>query len=172
MSIAFPAGGSLYYTEDLKNAVGSTSWSTRPGITLEDNRFCVGPDTSVRLWYGRRSQLDLDRGPCRPLLALFGCSLKLTDNYRRECRSSPRKRGRKGTSFFTAVWSTAVAVPALQEGNLQVSEAAAVRSHRESEPLSPHRVVPHPQKPGPRSFPHPPSRPPAEQYLRFQVARL
>ncbi|KAF8591989.1 protein kinase subdomain-containing protein PKL CAK Fmp29 [Ramaria rubella] len=34
-----------------------------PGITLEDKRFCVGPNTSLRLWYGRRSQLDLDRGP-------------------------------------------------------------------------------------------------------------
>ncbi|KAH7931313.1 protein kinase subdomain-containing protein PKL CAK Fmp29 [Leucogyrophana mollusca] len=63
MSIAFPAGGSLYYTEDLENAAGSASWPTRAGITLEDKRFCVGPDTSLRLWYGRRSQLDLDRGP-------------------------------------------------------------------------------------------------------------
>ncbi|KAH7931315.1 hypothetical protein BV22DRAFT_1124241 [Leucogyrophana mollusca] len=41
MSIAFPAGGSLYYTEDLENAAGSASWPTRPGITLEDMRFCV-----------------------------------------------------------------------------------------------------------------------------------
>ncbi|ETW75440.1 hypothetical protein HETIRDRAFT_423131 [Heterobasidion irregulare TC 32-1] len=64
-SIAFPGGGSLYYTEDLKNAAGSASWSTRPGITLEDNRFCVSLDTSVRLWYGRRSLLDLDRGSFR-----------------------------------------------------------------------------------------------------------
>jgi hypothetical protein len=71
MLIAFPAGGSLYYTEDLENAAGSASGSTRPGITLEDKRFCVGPDTNVRLWYGRRSQLDLDRGPCRPLPAFF-----------------------------------------------------------------------------------------------------
>ncbi|KIL65763.1 hypothetical protein M378DRAFT_76367 [Amanita muscaria Koide BX008] len=63
MSIAFPAGGSLYYTEDLENAAGSASWPTRPGITLEDKRFCIGPDTSLRLWFGRRSQLDLERGP-------------------------------------------------------------------------------------------------------------
>ncbi|KZT05313.1 protein kinase subdomain-containing protein PKL CAK Fmp29, partial [Laetiporus sulphureus 93-53] len=60
MSIAFPAGGSLYYTEDLENVGRSASW---PGITLEDKRFCVGPDTSLPLWYGRRSQLELDRGP-------------------------------------------------------------------------------------------------------------
>ena len=108
MSITFPAGGSLYYTADLESAAGSASWLTRPGITLEDKRFCVGPDTSLRLWYGRRSQLDLDRGPCRPLPAFFYCSLKLTDNYRRKCPSSPRKRGRKLTSLFTAVRWTAV----------------------------------------------------------------
>jgi hypothetical protein len=66
----------------LENAAGSASRFTRPGITLEDKRFGVGPDTSLRLWYGRRSQLDLDQGPCRPLPAFFYRSLKLTDNYR------------------------------------------------------------------------------------------
>ncbi len=75
MSIAFPAGGSLYYTKDLENAAGSTSWVSRPGITLEDQRFCVGPDTSLHLWYGKRSQLDLDRGPCRPLPVFFNTPL-------------------------------------------------------------------------------------------------
>ncbi|KAG2366298.1 protein kinase subdomain-containing protein PKL CAK Fmp29 [Suillus spraguei] len=65
MSITFPAGGSLYYTADLENAAGSVSWPTRPGITLEDKHFCVGPDTNLRLWWGKRSQLDLDREPCR-----------------------------------------------------------------------------------------------------------
>ncbi|KAG6897053.1 hypothetical protein C0992_004462 [Termitomyces sp. T32_za158] len=57
MSIAFPAGGSLYYAKDLEKMTG------RPGILLEDGRFCVGPDTRPSLWYGRRSQLDVDRGP-------------------------------------------------------------------------------------------------------------
>ena len=71
MSIAFPAGGSLYYTEDLERGAGTAYTPTRPGITLEDKRFCVGPDTSLPLWYGRRSQFDLDRGPCRPLPAFF-----------------------------------------------------------------------------------------------------
>jgi hypothetical protein len=65
MSIAFPAGGSLYYTKDLEKVAG------RPGIPLEDKHFCVGPDTTLRLWFGRRSQLDLDRGPCGPLPAFF-----------------------------------------------------------------------------------------------------
>ena len=57
MSVAFPAGGSLYYTRDLEKVDG------KPGISLEDGRFCVGPDTRLPLWYGRRSQLNVDRGP-------------------------------------------------------------------------------------------------------------
>jgi hypothetical protein len=68
MSIAFLAGGSLYYTEDLESVAGSASGPTGPGIALEDKSF-VSPDTSLPLWFGRRSQLDLDRGPCRLLSA-------------------------------------------------------------------------------------------------------
>ncbi|KAI0044477.1 kinase-like protein [Auriscalpium vulgare] len=57
MSLSFPAGGSLYFTEDLeKVAMGL-------GIPLDDERFCVGPDTSLPLWYGRRAKLDVYRGP-------------------------------------------------------------------------------------------------------------
>ncbi|KAK0482281.1 protein kinase subdomain-containing protein PKL CAK Fmp29, partial [Armillaria novae-zelandiae] len=63
MSMAFPAGGSLYFTDDLANVAGSASGPTRPGIALKDKRFCVGPETSLPLWYGRRSQLDVDQGP-------------------------------------------------------------------------------------------------------------
>ncbi|KDR80936.1 hypothetical protein GALMADRAFT_153330 [Galerina marginata CBS 339.88] len=57
MSIPFPAGGSLYYTKDLKKVPGNT------GIPLDDERFSVGPDVRLQMWYGRRSQLDVDRGP-------------------------------------------------------------------------------------------------------------
>ncbi|OCB90939.1 hypothetical protein A7U60_g1850 [Sanghuangporus baumii] len=57
MSISFPAGGSLYYTHDLEKVAG------RAAIPLKDERFCVGPDTRLPMWYGRRSQLDVDRGP-------------------------------------------------------------------------------------------------------------
>ncbi|KAF8339360.1 hypothetical protein F5887DRAFT_889470, partial [Amanita rubescens] len=64
MSIAFPAGGSLYYTERGRERL----WAYWAG---HHKRFCVGPDTTLPLWYGRRSQLDLDRGPCRPLSAFF-----------------------------------------------------------------------------------------------------
>ncbi|KAJ7164870.1 protein kinase subdomain-containing protein PKL/CAK/Fmp29 [Mycena filopes] len=57
MSIAFPAGGSLYYAKDLEKMTGTR------GIPLEDDSFCVGPDVSIVLWCGRRSQFDVDRGP-------------------------------------------------------------------------------------------------------------
>ena len=66
MSVTFPAGGSLYYTRDLKEKVVG-----RPSIPLEDDRFCVVPDTRLPLWFGRRSQLNVDRGPCKLLSAFF-----------------------------------------------------------------------------------------------------
>ena len=79
MSISFPAGGSLYYAQDLEKVARGL------GIPLEDERFCVGPDVSPPLWYGRRSQLDVDRGPCTPLCTfLFHYALEPTDNYRRK----------------------------------------------------------------------------------------
>ncbi|KAJ7731138.1 protein kinase subdomain-containing protein PKL/CAK/Fmp29 [Mycena maculata] len=50
-------GPALYYANDLEKVAGRT------GIPLNDERFCVGPDARLHMWYGRRSQLDVDRGP-------------------------------------------------------------------------------------------------------------
>ena len=63
MSQPFPAGGSLYFTKDLEKVAPGL------GVPLEDKRFCVGPDTKLALWYGRRAGLDVNRGPCMPLSA-------------------------------------------------------------------------------------------------------
>ncbi|KAF8231494.1 hypothetical protein L208DRAFT_63234 [Tricholoma matsutake] len=57
MSIIFPAGGSIYYTTDLEKVAGGT------GIPLNDSGFCIGPDARLHMWYGRRSQLEENRGP-------------------------------------------------------------------------------------------------------------
>ncbi|KAF9490355.1 hypothetical protein BDN71DRAFT_193600 [Pleurotus eryngii] len=57
MSITFPAGGSLYHAKDLEKM------TRRKVIPLDDEAFCVGPDVRLHMWYGRRSQLDVDRGP-------------------------------------------------------------------------------------------------------------
>ena len=63
MSLPFPAGGSLYFTKDLEKVAPGL------GVPLDDRRFCVGPDTKLALWYGRRAELDVYRGPCMPLSA-------------------------------------------------------------------------------------------------------
>ncbi|TFY74058.1 hypothetical protein EWM64_g9954 [Hericium alpestre] len=57
MSISFSADGSLYYADDLEKV------AARTGILLNDESFCIGPDARLHMWYGRRSQLDVDRRP-------------------------------------------------------------------------------------------------------------
>ena len=135
MSIPFPAGGSLYYAHDLEKV------ARRAGIPLKDERFCVGPDTRLPMWYGRRSQLDVDRGPCAPLSAFFYYALEPTNYYRRKRRSSARSSSPQGTGLSRAVRSTALAVPPREEGWLPVPGTVAVGPHRELEALSPHHIV-------------------------------
>lgn len=107
MSIPFPAGGSLYYTNDLEKVAGRT------GIPLNDERFCVGPDARLHMWYGRRSQLDVDRGPCMLLSALSFVELSGTNrDYRQKRRGSARSSSSQGTSVSGTVRSTAITVPA------------------------------------------------------------
>lgn len=60
MSIAFPAGGSLYYTADLEKVAGEKTCIPMP---LNSEHFCIGPDVRLNMWYGRRSQLEVGRGP-------------------------------------------------------------------------------------------------------------
>ena len=67
MTIPFPAGGSLYYVDDLAKVPGG---KTGIPMTLNDERFCIGPDVRLHMWYGRRSQLDVNRGPCTSLYML------------------------------------------------------------------------------------------------------
>ncbi|PPQ64112.1 hypothetical protein CVT24_008723 [Panaeolus cyanescens] len=60
MSIPFPAGGSLYYADDLKRVAGDKKGIP---ISLKGQQFCIGPDVRVDMWHGRRLQLDVSRGP-------------------------------------------------------------------------------------------------------------
>ena len=66
-ALQFPASGSLYYYDDLPTHddrfVVSCPHSTR--------RFCVGPDTSLSLWFGKRLDLLVERGPCKRPLSLI-----------------------------------------------------------------------------------------------------
>ncbi|KAF9541149.1 hypothetical protein CPC08DRAFT_650684 [Agrocybe pediades] len=60
MSIPFPAGGSLYYADDLSKVAGE---KTGIQMSIKGKQFCIGPDVRLHMWYGRRSELDIDRGP-------------------------------------------------------------------------------------------------------------
>ena len=104
MSIPFPAGGSLYYTKDLEKVAGRTC------IPLNDERFCVGPDARLHMWYGRRSQLDVDRGPCTPLPFVERCGTNR--DYRRKRRGIPRSSSSQGIGVSGKVWPTITTVPA------------------------------------------------------------
>ena len=108
MSISCPEGGSIYYATDLKQLSGSEciplevenqdillheqvgSISLREenkGIPLDEQakpipsqkeRFCLGPDVSIPLWYGKREQMDILRGPCTSHFSHLFC-LPLTN---------------------------------------------------------------------------------------------
>jgi hypothetical protein len=77
MSIPFLAGRSLYYTKDLEKVAG------RMGIPLNNESFCISPDTRLHMWYRRRSQLNIDKGPCMLLSAFSFVELSGTNqDYR------------------------------------------------------------------------------------------
>lgn len=62
-SLTFPTSGSLYYTKDLPAGINRVNCSsTESG---DGARFCVGPDTRLSLWHGRRADIATGRGPCK-----------------------------------------------------------------------------------------------------------
>ncbi|KAJ2913700.1 hypothetical protein MD484_g6711, partial [Candolleomyces efflorescens] len=65
MSISFPAGGSIYYARDLMELSGNEGipLDDQSNSALKGERFSIGPDVSIPLWYGRREHLEVFRGP-------------------------------------------------------------------------------------------------------------
>jgi hypothetical protein len=61
-ALPFSANGSLYYTKDLDVETRKVEVPTTDALGKDG--FCIGLDTRLRLWYGKRSKLSLDRGPC------------------------------------------------------------------------------------------------------------
>lgn len=61
-TLQFPGNGSLYYTKDLDADVQRMNIPVVDNASLEG--FCVGPDTRLHLWYGKRLSLQVGRGPC------------------------------------------------------------------------------------------------------------
>jgi len=62
-ALEFPASGSLYYSRDLEAGVDRVALPSHSSLTK--GPFCIGPDTTLALWHGRRLSLDTFRGPCR-----------------------------------------------------------------------------------------------------------
>lgn len=73
MALRFPASGSLYYCDDLPSnhprilIQHESESETTPSNATNENpkQFCIGPDTSFRLWFGKRLNLNVERGPCK-----------------------------------------------------------------------------------------------------------
>lgn len=61
-SLEFAAIVSLYYTKDLPAGFNKVDMSTLDSPC--EARFCIGPDTRLHLWHGKRLQIQTDRGPC------------------------------------------------------------------------------------------------------------
>jgi hypothetical protein len=61
-SLTFPASGSLYYSRDLDAARDTIEMTSE--LPSKNGPFCIGPDTTLALWYGNRLNLDTFRGHC------------------------------------------------------------------------------------------------------------
>ncbi|UPX15252.1 uncharacterized protein EKO05_0005707 [Ascochyta rabiei] len=73
-ALPFSASGSLYYTKDLDDETRKAEVFTTS--TSCNGSFCVGPDTRLSLWYGKRSKLNLDRGPFTNPAAVLAAGAK------------------------------------------------------------------------------------------------
>ncbi|RDW93613.1 uncharacterized protein DSM5745_00935 [Aspergillus mulundensis] len=71
-ALRFPASGSLYYCSDLPEHTKVIVASP----TTSAGRFCIGPETSLGLVYGRRSSLQVDRGPYQDTLTALTAGAK------------------------------------------------------------------------------------------------
>ncbi|KAF1846500.1 phosphotransferase family protein [Cucurbitaria berberidis CBS 394.84] len=81
-ALPFPASGSIYYNKDLKVECNKVD------IPVVDSGcasgFCVGPDTRLRLWYGKRLDIQTDRGPYMDSAAVLTAGAKKEIAYLKE----------------------------------------------------------------------------------------
>jgi hypothetical protein len=62
-ALRFPASGSLYYAKDVPIEYSKVNLPLPEHLGKKG--FCIGPDLTFKLWYGRRRNLRVDRGPCQ-----------------------------------------------------------------------------------------------------------
>ncbi|KAH7130487.1 kinase-like domain-containing protein [Dendryphion nanum] len=73
-ALPFPASGSLYYTKDM-DAEGSKINVPFTNSSPE-SCFCIGPDLRLNLWYGKRLEIKVDRGPYTDSAAVLAAVAK------------------------------------------------------------------------------------------------
>jgi hypothetical protein len=61
-NLRFPASGSLCFRQDLTTT--SEKIAVDPTGSDSPDSVCMGPSVSLPLWYGKRSELEIERGPC------------------------------------------------------------------------------------------------------------
>lgn len=87
-ALDFPASGSLYYCDDLSDQDPRVQFSSPDSI----RHFCIGPDTSLKLWYGKRSKFSIERGPCEYLHLIVYLISQSINMQKIETRSPPLAR--------------------------------------------------------------------------------
>jgi hypothetical protein len=162
-ALRIPAGGSLYYTNDLEQVAGRT------GIPLSDDRFCVRPDAKLHIWYGRRSQLKGKRGPCTPRYAFsfMGLIETIDENAEAGLVAAARKE-----LAYLEQFGRPLLPFQREEGRLTSTRSSHRRTTSRISNVTFSSYLARLQKLSSPSFPYPPSRSPAEQRYCVEVARL
>ncbi|KAM3416296.1 hypothetical protein BST61_g7902 [Cercospora zeina] len=80
-AIPFPASGSLFFRRDLP--AGSSGIAIEPELVDSPDSLVVGPSVSLPLWFGRRNDLLVDRGPFREAKHLLECGARKEIKYLR-----------------------------------------------------------------------------------------
>ncbi|KAF2126260.1 hypothetical protein P153DRAFT_347351 [Dothidotthia symphoricarpi CBS 119687] len=80
--LPLPASGSLYYIKDLPADSIKVRIPTADPSHGKD--FCIGPDTRLGLWYGKRVNIQIDRGPYTDVEAVLAAGAKKEAAYLKE----------------------------------------------------------------------------------------
>ncbi|KAF3484117.1 serine/threonine protein kinase [Arthroderma uncinatum] len=63
-TIPFSSTGSLYFKTDIPPELQSDLYAPEtPGNDEDSRKYCIGPIVDYMFWYGKRSELDIYRGP-------------------------------------------------------------------------------------------------------------
>ncbi|EGD97726.1 phosphotransferase [Trichophyton tonsurans CBS 112818] len=79
-ALRFPASGSLYHCGDLQGETARTAVPTADHLSGENN-FCIGPDTALGLWFGKRLAFPVERGPYKDCLAALTAGAEKEISY-------------------------------------------------------------------------------------------